>query len=132
MNPPSPLCPNRIRTVERPFAWIPCRLLVNGLFKNMSDPAKLLYIFLCLAADRRGMSFYGDKRILSFFQLSADILRDARAELIQNDLIAFDGRLYQVLSMPSAKPPPTTKPSRRTAEPERFSDLLAKLANTHR
>jgi hypothetical protein len=130
MNPPSPLCPNRIRTVERPFAWIPCRLLINGLFKNMSDPAKLLYIFLCLAADKQGMSFYGDNRILSFFQFSNNILHSARAELIQNDLIAYNGRLYQVLSMPMAKPPPITR-APRTTEPERFYDILAKLADNH-
>ena len=131
MNPPSTLRPNRIRTVERPFAWLPCRLLINGLFKDMSDQAKLLYIFLCLAADRQGMSYYGDKRILSHFQLMSHNIDNARNELILKDLIAYDGRHYQVLSLPLPNPEPT-KTTRRTGEPERFSDILTRLANAAR
>ena len=131
MNPPLPLRPNRIRTVERPFAWIPCRLLINGLFADMSDQAKLLYTFLCLAADRKGLSYYGDKRIQSNFQLKPDSIDDARNELIHKDLIAYDGSHYQVLSLPSTKPEPT-QTTKRTGEPERFSDILSRIANATR
>lgn len=127
MNPSSPLRPDRIRTVEKPFAWIPCRFLINGLFENLSDPAKLLYTFLCLAADRQGLSYYGNPRIQSYFQLPSDAIHDARAELIHKDLIAYDGRLYQVLSLPV----PHLEPN-RSGEPERFSDILTRLATTVR
>jgi len=131
MNPPSPLRPNRIRTVERPFAWIPCRLLINGLFADMSDEAKLLYLFLCLAADRQGMSYYGDRRIQSYFQLKPDGIDNARKELIQKDLIAYDGRYYQVFSLPTPQPEPT-KTTKKSEEPERFSDILTRIANATR
>ena len=131
MNPPSPIKPNRIRTVERPFAWIPCRLLINGLFESMTDQAKLLYTFLCLAADRQGMSYYGDKRIQSHFQLISDSIDKARNELIQKDLIAYDGRHYQVLSLPRPNPEPT-KSIQRKGEPESFSNILVRLANVTR
>ncbi len=128
MNPPSPLRPNRIRTVEKPFAWIPCRLLTNGLFAQLSDQAKLLYTFLCLAANRQGMSYYGDNRIQSHFQLNPEDLDNARNELMKSDLIAYDGRHYQVLSLPRTKPETT----QRTGEPESFSDILTRLANADR
>ena len=38
--------PERQRTMEKPFAWIPFRLLKDGLFADLSDKAKLLYFFL--------------------------------------------------------------------------------------
>jgi hypothetical protein len=127
------LRPDRIRTIEKPFAWIPFRLVTDGTFAALSDPAKLLYIFLCLAADRQGMSFYGDARLGSFFDFHPYELELARQQLIAKDLIAYDGHLYQVLSLP---PPPA---ARRTvarhcaasnghaAEPELFADVLRRV-----
>ena len=118
--------------MEKPFAWIPFRLLKNGLFADLSDRAKLLYFFLCLAADSQGISFFGDPRILTFFQLDPKDISLARIELIQKDLIAYDGRLYQVLSLPS--PDPCNKenlmplPAHRTSEPEQFGEILKRLA----
>lgn len=94
------LRPDRIRTIEKPFAWIPFRLVTDGTFAELSDPAKLLYLFLCLAADRQGTSFYGDARLRSFFELDPYEIDLARRELIAKDLIAYDGYLYQVLSLP--------------------------------
>jgi hypothetical protein len=105
----------------------------------MSDPAKLLYTFLCLAADRRGMSFYGEKRIQSHFHLETHVIDNARKELIQKDLIAYDGRNYQVLSLPTSQPEPAPKIQKvgeptikRVGEPERFSDILSRLAGAAR
>lgn len=125
------LRPDRLRTIEKPFAWLPCRMLINGLFANLSDDAKLLYLFLCLAADRQGTSFYGDQRILSYFQRQSTDIDRARKELIQKDLIAYDGHLYQVLSLPIPQSTPTI-PTRRTSEPERVSDILNRLASLSR
>ena len=124
MNHPQPLRPDRLRTIEKPFAWIPFRLIKDGLFADLSDRAKLLYIFLCLAADRQGTSFYGDARILTYFQLDPQEMDLARKELIQKDMIAYNGRLYQVLSLPSAEQRTKTIPKHRTGEPERFGDIL--------
>ena len=131
MNPKTPLRDDRIRTIEKPFAWLPCRILVSGLFSRLSDDAKLLYLFLCLAADRQGLSFYGDQRIQSFFQIQAPAIHQAKQELIQKDLIAYDGYLYQVLSLPG----PITNPiihKERTSEPERLQDILSRLTNATR
>ena len=128
--------PDRLRTIEKPFAWIPFRLLRDGFFADLSDRAKLLYLFLCLAADRQGTSFYGDARIQTYFQLDSTEIDIARKELIQKDMIAYDGRLYQLLSLPSAdyRAPRygTPDPEHRTDEPERFADILKRLARETR
>ena len=94
------LQPNRVRMIEKPFAWIPFRLLTDGLLDNLSVQAKLLYFFLCLVADRDGLSFYGDRRIQMILHFGGTDLLRARDQLVQHDLIAYDGRVYQVLSLP--------------------------------
>jgi hypothetical protein len=60
----------------------------------------LLYVFLVLAADRYGLSYYSDDRICSLLQLSTEQYITARDGLIKKDLIAFDGTLFQVLDLP--------------------------------
>lgn len=128
---PNLLRPDRLRTIEKPFAWIPFRLLRDGLFADISDRAKLLYSFLCLASDRQGISFYGDAKIHGYFQLHPTEIDLARKELIQKDLIAYDGHVYQVLSLPTVNSP--TRPiepaaEHRTGEPEQIGDILKRLA----
>ena len=97
---PRPLRPDRLRSIERPFGWIPFRLLASGLLARLGRDAKLLYFFLCLVADGKGISFYGDRRVELLLELSHGELEHAREELCRHDLLAFDGRVYQVLSLP--------------------------------
>ena len=112
MRPATLLRPDRLRTIERPFAWLPCRLLTGNLLRMMSTPAKLLYFHLALAADRRGLSFWGDKRIQHLLGLTADELHQAREQLADLDLLAFDGQTYQILSLPApAVPGPAPQPA---------------------
>ena len=60
-----------------------------------------MYIFLVLAADRYGLSFYSYDRICSLLHMSLEQYTAARDGLIEKDLIAFDGTLFQVLSLPA-------------------------------
>ena len=127
------LRPDRIRTIEKPFGWIPFRMITDGTFADLSDRAKLLYFFLCLAADRQGTSFYGDARLQSYFELAPADVHLAREELIRKNLIAYDGRLYQVLSLPPLAHHPVPRrvrptPDREAGEPELFADILTRLA----
>lgn len=127
------LRPDRIRTLKRPFSWLPFSLIGSGLFARLSCEAKALYTFLCLVADRDGLSFYGEARLLAHSGLCRSDLYKARDELCAADLLAFDGRTYQVLSLPDAPtnrgalrqpvstPAPesiTTHPNHPTQEPE--------------
>jgi hypothetical protein len=102
MQRPTPLRPERIRTLEKPFGWIAFRVLSCGILERLSPAAMLLYFFLSLVADENGMSFYGERRLTSILKMSKAVIASARAELCLLDLLAFDGRLYQVLSLPDA------------------------------
>jgi hypothetical protein len=99
-----PLCPDRIRKIRGSFAFIEHRFLRNGFFANLSNHELLLYIFLILTADRNGLSYYSYDKLCMLLRISVDEYILARDALIEKDLIAFDGYLFQVLSLPE-KPP---------------------------
>ena len=95
------LVADRIRRIDGGFSFIPHRFLMDGFLEALSQPELLLYIFLILAADRYGLSYYSYDRICSLLQFSLEQYIEARNGLINKDLIAFDGTLYQVLSLPA-------------------------------
>jgi hypothetical protein len=95
------LIPDRIRRIDGGFSFIPHRFLTDGFLENLSQCELFLYIFLILAADRHGLSFYSYERICSLLQLSLEQYIEARNGLIKKDLIAFDGTLFQVLELPA-------------------------------
>ena len=75
--------------------------ITDGFLKALAQQELLLYIFLVLAADRYGLSFYSYDRICSSLRMSLEQYTVARDGLIEKDLIAFDGTLFQVLSLPA-------------------------------
>jgi hypothetical protein len=95
------LNPYRIRQIRGGFSFIPHRFLTDGFLEDLSQQQLLLYIFLVLAADRYGLSFYSDDRICSLLHMAGEQYIAARDGLIEKDLIAFDGTIFQVLSLPS-------------------------------
>jgi len=95
-----PLIPQRVRTIQGSFAYIEHRFLRDGFFSSLSRHELLLYFFLVLVSDRHGLSFYGYEKICALLQMDLDDYLQARNQLIQKDLIAFDSRIFQVLSLP--------------------------------
>ena len=96
-----PIVPGRVRSIGgQSFAFIPHRFLRDGFFATLSQDELLLYLFLALAADRHGISFYHYDRICSLLMLSIDDYIRARNGLIDKDLVAFDGTRFQLLSLP--------------------------------
>jgi hypothetical protein len=91
----------RIRRIDGGFSFIPHRFLADGFLASLQQQELLLYVFLVLAADRYGLSFYSYDRICSLLQLSLEQYIEARHGLIKKDLIAFDGTLFQVLELPA-------------------------------
>jgi len=61
----------------------------------------LLYLFLVLVSDRHGLSYYSYDKICTLLRLCLDEYVLARDGLIAKDLLAFDGYLFQVLSLPA-------------------------------
>lgn len=100
----------RIRRIDGGFAFIPHHFLTGGFISDLSRDQLLLYFFLVLAADRFGLSFYSYDKICTLLQMSLDQYVQARCALIKKDLIAFDGTLFQVLSLPEAVPKSKPQP----------------------
>ncbi len=96
----SPVRPDRVRRIERGFAFVPNRFLHGGVFASLSHTERSLYFFLVLAGDRNGVSFYAYDRICSALEITPDDYAVVRNALIGKDLIAFDGSSFQVLSLP--------------------------------
>jgi hypothetical protein len=78
--------------------------------EHLSREAVVLYFFLTAAADRNGLSFYGDGSIAAMLRMTLPAVVTAREELVTHDLIAHEPPLTQVLSMPA-------RPGRRRREP---------------
>ena len=95
-----PLEPDRIRKITGSFAFIEHRFLHNGFWTSLDHHQLLLYLFLIIVADRNGLSYYGYDKICTLLRISVDEYILARNALIDQDMIAFDGYLFQVLSRP--------------------------------
>ena len=104
----SPLYPERVRKITGSFAFLEHRFVRDGFWGSLSQHELLLYVFLVLVADRNGLSYYSFDKICALLQLSLDDYLIARNALIKKDLIAFDGHLFQVLSLP---PHPLLQPA---------------------
>ena len=94
------LVPDRVRSCGKSFCFIPHRFLTDGFLQSLTRLELALYLFLVLASDKHGLSFYGDKRICSTLGFKESDYLFARASLIHKNLISYDGTLFQVLSLP--------------------------------
>jgi len=115
-----PLVPHRIRKITGSFAFIEHRFLRQGFWSSLSHHELLLYLFLVIVADRNGLSYYCYDKICSLVQITVDEYILARDLLIDKDLIAFDGRLFQVLSLPQT--PPSCPTALKTAKDRQIHD----------
>ena len=109
------LVPERIRQNEGSFAFIPHRFLSDGFLAKLNQHELLLYLFLIIAADRYGLSFYSSKSICPLIGVDLDQYVKARDGLIKKNLVAFDGTIFQVLSLPV----PLSTDQRRHPQPRK-------------
>ncbi len=108
------LVPNRVRRINGGFSFIPHRFVSDGFLVSLSQEELLVYLFLALVSDRHGLSFYSDDSICSLLQITVNQYIGARNNLIEKDLIAFDGTIFQVLELP---PKPGSPLSLRSDSP---------------
>lgn len=115
----SPIIAERVRKIDGGFSFVPHRFLHDGFFAGLNREELLLYFFLVLAGDRNGVSFYGHDAICALLELENDAYLVTRNGLLEKDLLAFDGRRFQVLSLPAA---PRSVPSRPLKTREEFEE----------
>ena len=88
--------PQKIRKIQRSFAWIDHRLVRNSYLQVMTHSDIVLYLFLILVADKNGVSFYRKEKICKAVSLDYSQFEIAKDRLVNMKLIAFEG--YSVLS----------------------------------
>jgi hypothetical protein len=105
----------------RGFGWIDHRLLRDGYLLHCSPEALALYVFLVCAADAQGLSYYSEPRIAQLLRLEPPTLRQARRQLMELGLIAYQPPLYQLLSLeddgPAGSPPRPTRDDEPALQP---------------
>ncbi len=107
--------PRRMRkALPRGFGWIDHRLLRDGYISHCSPQALGLYVLLVCASDAQGLSYYSLQRIAQLLNLEPAALSQARRELIELGLIAYQKPLYQLLSLEGE---PTVCNSRLAQQP---------------
>ncbi len=114
---------HRIRGNHGGFGFVPHRFLRDGFLSSLERDEAVLYLFYILAADRYGVSFYGDRRICEVLGFSTSELWDVREGLAGKDLICREGPLCQVLELPDK---PVVHDLSRL-EVKSFSDLKRRL-----
>ena len=113
----SPIIGERVRRIGGGFCFVPHRFLQAGFLASLEHHELILYFFLVLAGDRNGVSYYRCETICGLLCLENGEYLIARNGLIEKDLIAFDGRRFQVLSLPER---PTIKLPRSLCTREDF------------
>ena len=106
----SPINAARVRKIDGGFSFVPHRFLHRGFFASLGREELLLYFFLVLAGDRNGVSFYGHDAICTLLGETNEEYLLARNGLMEKDLLAFDGRRFQLLSLPKAPQRPDMRP----------------------
>ena len=129
-----PLVCNRIRKIDGSFAWIGHRFLRSGFLTSLTRNELLLYFFLVLVADRQGLSYYHYDKICSLLCFSVDDYIVVRDQLIEKDLIAFDGTFFQVLSLPRSPVNHSTKllknrDDMETSDPATIGQIIRRQFN---
>lgn len=126
----TPLDRDRVRKIAGSFAFVEHRFLRSGFFSVLTQHELLLYIFLVLVADRNGLSYYSYDKICILLKITLDDYIIARDGLIEKDLIAFNGHLFQVLSLPKQPPqdraPLKNSDDMQTHDPATIEQIITK------
>ncbi|HHE54253.1 MAG TPA: helix-turn-helix domain-containing protein [Caldithrix abyssi] len=104
MIPKVPILKNRIRKVPKQFSWVDHRLVRDRYIEKLSHSAAALYLFLITVSDAKGLSYYGNESIMKCLCMGQSTLQNARSNLIQNGMIAWQKPLYQVLNLDIGDP----------------------------
>ena len=115
------LRPERLRQVPAQFSWIDQRLVRENFLRHGEPAAWALYLVLVIVADAQGLSYYSEATLSRMLKLDLIQLAQARQQLVNADLLAYDKPLYQVLALP---PAPAAPPSLRAGQSLSAGDIL--------
>jgi len=105
-----PISPDKLRRPPSRFSWVDQRLVRERYIDHLSHPACTLYLFLVTVGDARGLSYYGDRSLCQRLSMKKTDLHQARNQLIQLGLLAYQPPLYQVLALETPRPREVSPP----------------------
>jgi len=85
------------------YSIIDHQILHGGHLHRLSHDAMILYLFLVVAGDREGRSFYADTTIMEILRLNNTELNNARLELEVEGLIYYRRPYWFVRSIEGGK-----------------------------
>lgn len=105
------------------------KLLFDRYLHRMSHEGAALYLFLVLAADRDGRSYYSDRSIGEILRLTSTVLAGAKSELIKAGLVDYQRPYFRVknLSQPGSSRLAAFQPSsplRPPSEPQPIRGIV--------
>jgi hypothetical protein len=97
----APIDPARVRRVPRSgFGWIDRRWIHERWLERLEQEEILLYVFLALAGDKNGMSYWDLETIAERLALDVHRVESARHGLLQHGLILFRYPKWQIIDLP--------------------------------
>jgi len=88
-----------VRRTPPHFSWVDHRLVRDGHIERCGPEALALYLLLVTVGDAEGLSYYSDASIGRLLNMDEVLVRSARKELTDSNLVAYRRPLYQVLSL---------------------------------
>ena len=110
--PPLPPRPEQERRPKGAFGWLEAELLHHGWLAEVGPRAAATLVLLAIAADRRGVSFFGRDRMATALGMSLHEVDEALQRLLDAGLVAHrpwragvrDG-VWQLLPLPLRRMP---------------------------
>lgn len=75
--------PTKVRRIQGTFAWLDHRLLREGHLERMTLGDVAVYVFLVLAANREGCSFYRKDQACKKLGIDWDQFEESKARLLE-------------------------------------------------
>lgn len=97
-----PLEPRRVRHPRGAYGWVDLKVVTGGFLERLESGEALTYLFLCAVGNTLGISFWSTARMAQVLHLDAAVVRQALETLVATDLIAWNGRVVQVLPLPES------------------------------
>lgn len=80
----------------RSYSIIDHQIIHGGYLYRLSHESMILYLFLVVAGNCDGRSFWADRTIAQMLRISLDQLNIARQQLIKENLISYKKPYWQV------------------------------------
>lgn len=124
--------PRRIRHPRGAYGWTDLKIVTEGYLERLGAQAAFTYLFLCAVGNCHGMSFWSHVRMARILCLTPEAVQEAVNRLVDENLVASNGRVVQVLPIPDHISGVTSSPSaisprapvgKSTLEPVRERDV---------